>query len=292
MKSKVMSRMAAVFAAALSVVVASLLVVPVLASAQVRPGPGERADAAKPTLVLEHGGFADGSSWDQVISILQREGYTVDAPPNPLQGLASDSAYLASYLKTISGPIILVGHSYGGMVITNAATGNPNVKGLVYADAFEPAAGETVQRLTFAQPGSCLAGGGHLNNVVNFVVNPSQPAGDYDLYLKTAPGTDYSGFDACFATDVPTRVANVLAATQRPIALGAFTAPCGPPAWARIPSWAVIGTDDQVIPPAELTFMAQRAHSQITYVKAGHLSMIRQPWAVANVINQAVRSTS
>ena len=140
MKSKVIWRIAAVFAAALSVVVASLLVVPVFASAQVRHVSGERADGAKPTIVLEHGGFADGSSWDQVISILQREGYTVDAPPNPLQGLASDSAYLASYLKTISGPIILVGHSYGGMVITNAAIGDPNVKGLVYADAFEPAA--------------------------------------------------------------------------------------------------------------------------------------------------------
>ena len=114
---------------------------------------GERTDGPKPTIVLEHGGFADGSSWDQVISILQREGYTVDVPPNPLQGLASDSAYLASYLKTISGPIILVGHSFGGMVITNAATGNPNVKGLAYADAFEPAAGETVRSSRSPSPG-------------------------------------------------------------------------------------------------------------------------------------------
>jgi pimeloyl-ACP methyl ester carboxylesterase len=227
-----------------------------------------------------------------VISILQQEGYTVDAPPNPLRGLASDAAYLASYLKTISGPIILVGHSYGGAVITNAATGNPNVKGLVYVDAFEPAAGESLEQLTFAQPGSCLIGGGNLNNVFNFVVDPSQPAGDYDLYLKIAPGTDYAGFDACFATDVPTHEANKLGATQRPFALGAFTEPSGSPAWASIPSWAVIGTDDLAIPPAELTFMAQRAHSQITSVKAGHLSMITQPWAVANVIDQAARSTS
>ena len=263
MKVKVISRIGALLTATLSVAVAGLLLVPVFASAQqVGHRTVELAYGPKPTIVLVHGGFADGSSWDQVISILQREGYTVDAPPNPLLGLASDSAYLASYLKTISGPIILVGHSVGGMVITNAATGNPNVKGLVYDDAFEPAAGETVQQLTFAQPGSCLAGGGNLNNVVNFVVNPSQPAGDYDLYLKTAPGTDYPGFDACFATDVPTQEANVLAATQRPIALGYFTAPSGSPAWASIPSWAVIGTDDQVIPPAELTFMAQRAHSQ------------------------------
>jgi len=292
MRKNLIAGVAALFTAALSVVVGSLLVMPIFASAQVRHVSGDRPAGPKPTIVLEHGGFADGSSWGQVISILQHEGYTVDAPPTPLLGLASDSAYLASYLETISGPIVLVGHSYGGMVITNAATGNPNVKALVYDDAFEPAAGETVQQLTFAKPGSCLAGGGDLNNVVNFVVNPSQPAGDADLYLKVAPGTDYAGFDACFATDVPTLEANVLAATQRPIALGAFTAPSGSPAWASVPSWAVVGTDDQVIPPAELTFMAQRAHSRVSYVRAGHLSMITQPFAVANVINQAVWSTS
>jgi pimeloyl-ACP methyl ester carboxylesterase len=293
MMRRVTSSVVALLAAALSVVVASLLVVPVFAGAQVRHVAGERSASPKPTIVLEHGGFADGSSWDKVISILQHEGYTVDAPPTPLLGLASDSAYLASYLKTISGPIVLVGHSYGGMVTTGAATGNPNVKALVYVDALEPTTGESLEQLTFAKPGSCLTGGGDLNNVVNFVTNPSQPAGDYDVYLKTAPGPDYAGFDACFATDVPTQKANVLAATQRPIALGAFTAALsGTPAWASIPSWTVIGTDDQVVPPAELTFLAQRAHSQITYVKAGHLSMITQPFAVANVINQAVWSTS
>jgi pimeloyl-ACP methyl ester carboxylesterase len=284
---------AALFAATPSVVVASLLVVPIFAGAQVRHVAGEPFGGPKPTIVLEHGGFADGSSWDNVISILQHEGYTVDAPPTPLLGLASDSAYLASYLKTISGPIIVVGHSYGGMVTTGAAAGNPKVKALVYVDALEPAAGESLEQLTFAKPGSCLTGGGNLNNVVNFVDNPSQPAGDFDVYLKTAPGPDFAGFDACFATDVPAQEANLLAATQRPIALGAFTAPfAGTPAWTGIPSWAVIGTDDQVVPPAELTFLAQRAHSQITYVKAGHLSMISQPFAVANVINEAVWSTS
>jgi pimeloyl-ACP methyl ester carboxylesterase len=173
------------------------------------------------------------------------------------------------------------------MIITNAATGNPNVKGLVYVDAFEPAAGETVAQLTFSRPGSCLSGGGDLSNVFNFKVDPSQPSGDYDVYLKIAPGTNYPGFDDCFATLVPRGHAAVLGAVQRPIALGFITAQSGTPAWASIPSWAVIGTQDQVIPPAELTFMAQRANSHITYVDAGHLSMVTQPEAVAGVITKA-----
>ena len=144
------------------IAVASVVAIPTLASAHLSSSGQAHivSGTPKPTIVLVHGGWADGSSWDQVISILQREGYTVVAPPNPLRGLASDSAYLESYLSTISGPIVLVGHSYGGMVITNAATGNPNVKALVYDDAFEPAAGETVAELTFAKPGSCLSGGG------------------------------------------------------------------------------------------------------------------------------------
>ena len=275
------------------IALATLVTIPAFASAQLSSS-GEASPAAgapKPTIVLVHGGWADGSSWDHVISILQREGYTVDAPPNPLRGLTSDSAYLASYLSTISGPIVLVGHSVGGMVITNAATGNPNVKGLVYVDAFEPAAGETLQQLTFSRPGSCLTGGGDLNNVFNFGVDPSQPSGDYDLYLKVPPGTDYAGFDDCFANLVPPRQAAVLGVVQLPFALGAFTAESGTPAWASIPSWAVIGTQDRAIPPAELTFMAQRAHSQITYVDAGHLSMITQPEAVAHVITHAAVAT-
>ena len=280
-------------AAMAALVLAALVVVPTFASAQAGPqGQWQQGPAGpKPTIVLVHGAWADASSWDNVIPVLQHEGYTVDAPPNPLRGLSSDSAYLASYLSTISGPIVLVGHSYGGAVITNAAYGNPNVKALVYVDAFEPAQGETLEQLTFSKPGSCLAGGGDLSNVFNFGVDPSQPSGDYDLYLKIAPGTDYAGFDACFATDVPPTEAAVLGAVQRPLALDAFTTPSGPPAWATIPSWAVIGTQDQAIPPAELMFMAQRANSQVTYVNAGHLSMITQPGAVAKVINEAVFAT-
>ena len=135
---------------------------PTFASAQAGAGGQwqQGPTGPKPTIVLVHGGWADASSWDSVIAILQREGCTVDAPPNPLRGLASESAYLASYLSTISGPIVLVGHSYGGAVITNAAYGNTNVKALVYVDAFEPAQGDTLEQLTFSRPGSCLTGGG------------------------------------------------------------------------------------------------------------------------------------
>jgi pimeloyl-ACP methyl ester carboxylesterase len=197
--------------------------------------------------------------------------------------------YLASYLSTLSGPIVLVGHSHGGAVITNAAVGTANVKALVYVDAFAPAAGETLQQLTCARPGSCLSGGGDLNNVFNFAIDPSQPAGNPDLYLKIAPGTNYAGFDACFATFVPEDDANILGAVQRPLAFGSFTT--GTPAWASIPSWAVISTRDQPIPPAELTFMARRAQSKITTALAGHLSMITQPSVVADVIIDAATAT-
>jgi pimeloyl-ACP methyl ester carboxylesterase len=278
---------------AAAVGIASLAVVPASAQTNSLANPARKADdsgGVKPTIVLVHGGWADASSWSNVIAILQSEGYKVMAPPNPLRGLARDSAYLASYLTTIPGPIILVGHSYGGAVITDAATGNANVKALVYVDAFAPAAGESLEQLTFSRPGSCLTGGGNLSNVVNFGVDPSQPSGDYDLYLKIPPGTDYAGFDACFANFVAPDQAAVLGAVQRPFALGAFTEQSSTPAWSSIRSWAVVGTQDQAIPPAELTFMAQRAKSEITYVQAGHLSMITQPRAVATVINDAAAS--
>lgn len=268
---------------------AGLVLVPAVANAATKH---HQSPGTKPTIVLVHGAWADAGSWDAVIAILQREGYTVDAPPNPLQGLTSDSAFLASYLSTISGPMVLVGHSYGGAVITNAATGNADVKALVYDDAFEPAQGETLEQLTFAKPGSCLAGGGNLANVFNEVTPPGQAASDPDLYIKIQPGTDFPGFDKCFANDVSTNEANILGATQRPLALNAFTQTSGVPAWQTIPSWAIIGTQDQAIPPAELTFMANRAGSKITNVKAGHLSLVSDPSAVAQVIVEAANATS
>jgi pimeloyl-ACP methyl ester carboxylesterase len=161
--------------------------------------PRLRRRRAKPAVVLEHGVWADGSSWTGEIQRLQADGYTVYAPPNPLRGLADDSAALADFLKTITGPIILVGHSYGGMVVTNAATGNPNVKALVYIDAFIPARGETAFGLTGAKPGSCLGSA----NAFTAVPYPGAPAGDFDAYLKAGPDAPYPGFAQCFADCLP-----------------------------------------------------------------------------------------
>ena len=241
----------------------------------------------KPSIVLVHGAWADGSSWSRVIGILQDQGYTVYAPPNPLRGLASDSAYLASFLQSITGPIILVGHSYGGAVITNAATGNPNVKALVYVDAFVPDQGESLLQLSSmpppsGQPGSCL--GGNPFQVFNFVNYPGAATGDFDLYIKQ------SVFPSCFANDLPVDKAAVLASTQRPAVLSILPAVSGIPAWKTIPSWYLLGTLDKVIPPWAQLFMAQRAHAQIVEVKAAHPAMISHPEAAADLIERAARA--
>jgi pimeloyl-ACP methyl ester carboxylesterase len=266
-----------------------------LAAALLAIGPGRAAPAgalagaaaaggghpAKPVIVLEHGAWADASSWSSIISRLQRSGFTVYAPPNPLRGLPQDSAYLHDFLTqnaALAGqPVVLVGHSYGGAVITNAAVGDPEVRALVYVDAFIPDQGDTIGALA---SGSCLG-----SDSFNPVPYPGGPPGDVDLYIKPdlVPG--------CFATGLPASQAAVIAATQRPLAASAFGEPSGPPAWKTVPSWAVIGTGDQVIPPAELTFMAQRAGAHITDVNAGHLSLISRANVVTRVILEAVQAT-
>ena len=233
--------------------------------------------------MLVHGAWADSGSWNAVTALLQAAGYTVDAPPNPLRGLSYDASYLADFLSTISGPVVLVGHSYGGMVITNAATGNPNVKALVFDDAYIPAATDTLLGLTSAEPGSCLAVSPAPFNVVPY---PGAPSGDVDLYVKQ------SVFPGCFANRLPAAKASVLAATQRPLAASALTEPSGTPAWKSIPSWAVIGTADHVIPLAEQLNMARNAGAHVTEINAPHLSMISDPGAVATVIIRAAQATS
>ena len=236
----------------------------------------------KPTIVLVHGAWGDSSSWDGVVSRLQRDGYTVDVPPNPLLGLTYDSAFIRDYLHTISGPIILVGHSYGGAVITNAATGDKQVKALVYVDAFAPAQGQTIGQLTAAQPGSCVL------NPANVIAQPypGAPKGAVYVYLKQ------SVFGSCMANGLPASEADVLAAVQRPLTSLALTQKSGVPAWKTIPSWAVVGTADHAIPPAELLAMAHQAHAHITMAPgAPHLAMVSDPGLVTNVILLAVRAT-
>ncbi|HWH20023.1 MAG TPA: alpha/beta hydrolase [Solirubrobacterales bacterium] len=267
-------------AAGLATVVA-LLAIPVAAASAA--GHPHYSAAGKPTIVLVHGAWADGSSWNGVTSRLQKDGYTVDVPPNPLRGLASDSEYLKDYLSTISGPIVLVGHSYGGAVITDAATGNAQVKALVYVDAFIPDQGESL--LSLLTPKNPNEPGLNPEELFNFVPFPGAPKGVSDLYLKPEV------FAGALANDLPARQAAVLAATQRPIASNALGEESTAPAWKTIPSWDVIGTEDHILPQQLQEFMAKRAGSQITDVKASHLSLISHPKVVASVIVTAAKHT-
>ena len=273
-------RLRLIIAAAIVAIAGLVIPLSQIASA----GTAEAAAAGngpKPSIVLVHGAWANSGSWDGVIQRLQADGYTVYVPPNPLQGLAYDPAYLADFLHSISGPIVLVGHSYGGAVITNAATGDPQVKALVYVDAFAPAQGQTLAQLLASSPGSCAVPAS-----LTVVPFPGAPSGVGDAYIKQ------SVFPSCMANGLPPTKAHVLAVTQLPIATIALTQKSGVPAWKTIPSWAVVGTTDHAIPLALQLAMAYRAHADITRVHAPHLSMISNPGTVTNVILQAVRATS
>jgi pimeloyl-ACP methyl ester carboxylesterase len=244
------------------------------------------AAGPKPTIVLVHGAWADSSGWDTEITTLTTLGYPVVPIANPLRGLSSDSDYVRARLEQISGPIVLVGHSYGGAVITNAARSVPNVKALVYVAAFAPAEGESLATILPADryPGS------HLDPSKLDVVpvpNPAAPSGqDVDLYIKAADFRDI------FAGDVSTHEAMLQAATQRPFANTAFTEPSGPPAWATIPSWDLISLDDHAISPAGQKFMAQRMHASTTAVHSAHDIMISHPAAVDQIILRAATAVS
>ncbi|HEU4425517.1 MAG TPA: alpha/beta hydrolase [Pilimelia sp.] len=241
-------------------------------------GPTPSQSTAKPTIVLVHGAWADASSWAPVTRRLQADGYTVLAPPNPLRGLASDAASLAAFVQQrTTGPVVLVGHSYGGAVITNAARSDPDVKSLVYVNAFAPDLGETILG---------LQGGGDPNALFDAVQYPGAPPGDVDLYLKVAV------FPQVFAGDLPAATAAQLATAQRPVTLSALLEPSAAPAWKHLPSWYLLGTADRAIAPSLQLFMAQRAHSRITSVHASHASPLSRPGAVARVIVAAARATT
>jgi pimeloyl-ACP methyl ester carboxylesterase len=265
----------------------ALLFAPLLALVGVLTGVsaaanGKTGAGARPTIVLVHGDWADASSWNSVVKRLQDGGFAVVAPPNLLRGPSVDAGYLADYLKSISGPIVLVAHSYGGVVITNAATGNPNVKALVYIDSFLPDDGEVLGALT-ATWGSCVG---------ESALNPVPYDGGVDLYLRWDASGSYGGYTQCFANGVAPKEAAALFAEQRPAAAAEFAEASGRPAWKTIPSWSLIGTLDHVIPPAWQEQMSERAGANITKVKAGHLSLITRPADVTKVILSAVNATT
>jgi pimeloyl-ACP methyl ester carboxylesterase len=229
-----------------------------------------------PTVVLVHGAFADASSWNGVIPLLEAKGLTVTAPPNPLRGIAIDSAYIKSVLAQIDGPVLLVGHSYGGAVITNAATDAPNVVGLVYVSAFAPDENEVLGAVTPTSKDSVLdtalvpkqypSNGG---TATEFIIDPAK--------VREA-----------FARDLPDLDIALIGAGQRPIAEAAFTDVNGPPAWKRLPSWAVVATGDKAVGTDLVRSMAQRAGAEITELEGSHVIMISQPQQVAKVIMTAL----
>lgn len=233
------------------------------------------AQGDKPTIVLVHGAFAGSSSWNSVLTKLIAKGYPTIAAANPLRGVKSDADYVASILKSIKGPIVLVGHSYGGSVISNAVNGNQNVKALVYVAGFAPEAGETAAALSGRYPGSTL--GPTLAPPVALL------DGGKDLYIQQ------SKFHAQFAEDVPTNDAQLMASTQRPIMAAAFDEASGAPAWKSTPSWFIYGERDLNIPAAVHAFMAKRANSKETIAVKGssHVVMISHPDAVAKLIEHA-----
>ena len=240
--------------------------------------PMSGSSSTKPTIVLVHGAFADASGWAVVGAGLAADGYPVLAFSNPLRGVQYDSAYLRSFLDTIPGPIVLVGHSYGGAVITNASTGDPDIRSLVYIAAYALDNGETVQDAN-------ALGGGQTDLGEHLIIRPFPGAspGDADAYI------DPAFFRELFAQDLPRVVANSMAAAQRPAALAAFGTPSGEPGWKQIPSWYMVAKQDHTIPPAAERVMAARAGATTVEVNASHVAMISKPLAVLSLIKRAAR---
>ena len=226
------------------------------------------------TVVLVHGAFADASSWNGVVERLQDDGVQVVAPPNPLRGISIDSAYLASFLQQIPGPVLAVGHSYGGAVISNAATNAANVVGLVFVAAFAPEEGETLGEASSASKDSILG---------TAQVPLQYPAGDGpEKAVELA--IDPEKFREAFAADLPAKQTAVMAATQRPIAELAFSEPSGSPAWKSRPAWAVVATGDKAAGTDVIRSQAERAGATITEIEGSHVIMVSQPEAVGDVI--------
>ncbi len=226
----------------------------------------DKQAGVKPTIVLVHGAFADASSWNGVIGRRQQQGYTVIATANPLRGLAADSAYTASLLNQIDGPVLLVGHSYAGAVITNAATSTPNVVGLVYVAAFATEEGENLNDVENGSQDSILGAA-----LVQYKY-PAGPDGETAVELAVNPAL----FREAFAADLPAETVALMAATQRPTAVTAFSEASGPPAWKELPCWTVVATGDKAAGADVIRSEAQRAAADITEVEGSHVIMISQ----------------
>ena len=237
-------------------------------------------NTAKPTIVTVHGAWSDASPFNQVREILSSQGYTVVNFANPLRSLSGDTKYLRSFLKTRTrGPVVLVGHSYGGALIGGAALGHPDVKALVYLNAFVPEEGETILELS--------SKAGPVDADALFDTAPFPGEHNVDLYLKE--GAFAGGFTNGLSDD---QTATYFA-SQRPITYGALSEPTGAnPAWKALPSWYVAGTDDHSIALDTQLFMAERAGSTVTRVEAGHLSMVAEAATVARVIIEAADATA
>ncbi len=240
--------------------------------------PEARTSPSRPTVVLVHGAFADASSWNGVLAHLQRAGYPLIAPANPLRGIAYDAAYLAGLVKSINGPVVLVAHSYGGAVIGQAAAGLPNVKALVFVDAFAFDVGEDAQ-----------SAGAKFTNVLLPDALLTRPYATPDGRTGTEVYVQPSRFRAVMGADLPEKTTAALAATQRPIDASAFTEKVTAAAWRTLPSTFVIGREDRAIDPDELRFMARRAHGRVIEIDASHLGLISHAGAVANAIRRAAQ---
>ncbi len=244
------------------------------------PVRAQGAGGGKPTVVLVHGAFAESGSWNGVTTKLLAKGYPVVAVANPLRGVKSDAAYLAALLASIDGPVVLVGHSYGGNVISNIPTARTNVKALVFVSGVAPDVGESAATLAGKFPGSTLG-----PTLASPVVLPD---GSKDLYIRQ------DRYHAQFAADVAAGEAALMATTQRPITEAALNEAGGAPAWKAIPSWFLYGSLDKNIPPAVHAFMAKRAGSRKTVEIEGasHVVMISHPDALVELVDAAARSAS
>jgi pimeloyl-ACP methyl ester carboxylesterase len=245
--------------------------------------------APKPTVVLVNGAWSDSAGWSGVVKRLQAAGYPVAAPPTELRGLSGDAAYLAAYLKTIAGPIVLVGQSYGGSVITNAATGGGDVRALVYISAFAPEMGESAAELTAKFPGTHITDdpGAPVPTALSAVpFTKADGTTGVDLYAKAVKYRD-----VFLSNRIDNATAAELAATQSPVTAQALGDPSGQPAWKTIPSWYLVSDDDHLIPPAAQRFMAARAHAHTVDADTPHAAQVTSPGIVAKLIEQAATGT-